>query len=141
MNRWSEILDASVAGRDDARHLEVLRLPTLEGWEPGRVWAKCRVESDLLTPVVESLFGGYIAALADHVLACAVFTVLKDDEAFATSELHVHFFRPAREGVLEIEARVVTRGRRSAYCDSTIVDDEGRLIARAGATQWIRASA
>jgi uncharacterized protein (TIGR00369 family) len=91
-----------------------------------------------LTPVVASLFGGYIAALADHLLACAVFTILADDESFATSELHVHFFRPVREGVLEIEARVVTRSKRSAYCEATTVDEVGDLIARAGATQAIR---
>lgn len=137
MGRWSGILDASLAGRDEARHLRILRLPTLDGWERGRVWTSCRVEADLLTPVAESLFGGYIAALADHILANAVFTVLEETEAFATAELHVHFLRPARRGALEVEARVVTRGRRSAYCEATIHGEGDKLIARAGATQAI----
>lgn len=136
MDTWSSILDASVAGRDDAKHLEALRLPTLDGWEPGRVWATTTIAPDLLTPVVGSLFGGHIAALADHLLANAVFTVLEDSEAFATAELQVHFFRPVRDGPLQIEARVVTRGRRSAYCEASF-HAGGRLVARAGATQSI----
>jgi uncharacterized protein (TIGR00369 family) len=139
MGIWSDILDASVAGSDDARHIAALRLPTLDGWEQGRAWATWPVEGDFLTPVVSALFGGYIASLADHLLACAVFTVLAEDESFATGELHVHFFRPVREGILRIEASVLTRGKHSAYCEAEITDASGRLVARAGATQMIRA--
>ena len=138
MGVWSDILDASVERTDDAPHLTALRLPMLDGWDRGRVWARWPVERDLLTPRGASLFGGYIAALADHLLACAVFTVLADRESPATSELHVHFLRPVREGTLEIEARVVSRGRLSAYCEATIADAAGKLEARAGATQIIR---
>src|SRR5262245_2993019 len=138
MSTWSDILDASVAGREDARHIATLRLPTLEGWERGRVWARWEVEDDFLIPLAGTLFGGYIAALADHLLACAVFTVLEENESFSTAELQTHFFRPIREGVLEIEARVVTRGTRSAYCEARLTDSGGKLVARAGATQMIR---
>ena len=139
MSTWSDMLDASVAGRDDARHVAALRLPTLEGWERGRVWARWKIEDDFVIPLAAALFGGYIAALADHLLACAVFTVLEENESFYTAELHTHFFRPVSEGVLEIEARVVTRGTRSAYCEARLTDSAGKLVARAGATQMIRA--
>lgn len=140
MGVWSERLDALVARTDDAPHLAALRLPMLDRWEQGRVWATWPVEDDFLTPQVASVFGGYIAGLADHLLACAVFTVLEEDESFATSELHVHFLRPVRDGRLAIEASVVSRGRRSAYCEVTIADAAGRLVARAGATQMIHAN-
>jgi uncharacterized protein (TIGR00369 family) len=135
---WSDLLEALVAHRDDALHLAALRLPMLDGWEDGRVWATWPVERDFLTPAVGSLFGGYVAALADHLLACAAFTVLEDDETFTTSEMHVHFLRSVRDGVLEIEATVVSRSRLSAYCEVTMVDLAGKLVARAGATQVIR---
>ncbi len=117
--------------------MAALRLPMLDGWERGRVWAKWPVEGEFLIPVVASVFGGYIAALADHLLALAAFTVLADEESFVTAELHVHFFRPVQEGILEIEARVVRRGKRSMYCEVTIGDSGGKLIARAGATQMV----
>jgi len=137
---WSAVLDASVAREDDAPHLAALRLPMLDGWERGRVWASWPVEQEFLTPVGPSLFGGYVAALADHLLACAAFTVLADHEVCATSELHVHFLRPVRGGSLDIEARVVSRSTRIAYCEATIAAETGRLMARAGATQmvWVR---
>lgn len=138
MGTWSGILEALAAHRDDAPHLAALRLPMLDGWEAGRVWTTWPVERDFLTPVVGSLFGGYLAALADHLLACAVFTVLGDDETFTTSEVHVHFLRSVRDGALKIEARVVARSRRSAYCEVAMVDLAGSLVARAGATQVIR---
>lgn len=112
-------------------------MPMLDGWEKGRVWARWPVEQEFLTPVGPSLFGGYVAALADHLLACAAFTVLSDQEACVTCELHVHFLRPVRGGSLDIEARVVSRSRQIAYCEATIADGAGRLMARAGATQMV----
>jgi acyl-coenzyme A thioesterase PaaI-like protein len=69
MKPWSRILDDSVAGCDEARHLHALRLPMLAGWAPGRVWARWPVATDLLTPIGEALFGGYVAALTDHMMA------------------------------------------------------------------------
>lgn len=138
MGTWSELLDSSVAGTDAATHLAALRLPMLDGWERGHVWATWPVEEELFTPVAASLFGGYIGCLSDHLLALAAFTVLEDDEAFATSELHVHFFRPVREGTLRVDARVISRGRRTVYCEATITSGSGALVARAGATQVIR---
>lgn len=139
MGIWYDILERSAAGSDDAPHVAALRLPTIDRWERGQVWATWPVERDFLTPAVGSLFGGYVAALADHLLALAVFTVLDDDESFSTSEIHVHFLRPVREGTLEIQARVVSRSKRSAYCEVSMLDSDGRLVARAGGTQVIRA--
>ena len=138
MGIWSEILERSVAGTDDAPHLAALRLPRIDQWERGQVWATWPVEREFLTPAVGSLFGGYVAALADHLLAFAVFTVLDDDESFATSEIHVHFLRAVREGTLELQARVVSRSKRSAYCELSIFDSDGQLVARASGTQVIR---
>ena len=138
MGTWSDILDASVAGTEDAPFVAALRLPTLDGWERGRVWTSWPVEREFLTPAVACLFGGYIAGLADHLLGLAVFTVLRDDEAFATTDLQVHFLRPVRDGVLGIVATVISRGRSSAYCEVSITDANGVLVARAAATQSIR---
>ena len=137
MGIWSDILDADVEA-DDAlpTHVEALRFPKLLGWEPGRVWTHWPVDADFLTPM-GTLFGGYLSALADHTMALAVFTVLEDNEAISTTDLHTNFLRPVREGVISIEARVVSRGRRTAYCEALFSDASGELLARAGATQMI----
>lgn len=138
MVAWRDLLEGLVAGVDDAPHLRALRLPMLDGWESGRAWTTWEVESDFLTPAAGSLFGGYIAALADQLLACATFTVLADAESFATSEVHVHFLRPVMAGTVEIEGRVVSRTRRLVYCEVTLTDSDGEILARGGATQIVR---
>jgi uncharacterized protein (TIGR00369 family) len=136
--RWSAILDAEVAaGEPPARHLEALRIPKLEGWESGRVWMTWTVDADLTTPM-GPVFGGYLAALADHVMACALFTVLEDHETFSTSDLHANFLHPVRSGCVEIEALVINRSERAAACETRFSDTSGRLLVRAVATQAIR---
>ena len=107
-------------------------------WEPGRAWARWTVERDLLTPATGVLFGGYLGALADHLLALAAMTTLADDESFATTHFGVHLLRPVVEGVLSVDARVVTRSRRVAYCEASMEDRSRTLVARAHAMQLIR---
>jgi len=135
---WSAILDAEVAaGEPPARHLAALRIPKLEGWERGRVWTTWSVDADLTTPM-GPVFGGYLAALADHVMACALFTVLEDHEIFSTSDLHATFLHPVRNGRIGIEALVINRNERTASCEARFSDASGRLLARAVATQAVR---
>jgi acyl-coenzyme A thioesterase PaaI-like protein len=43
-------------------------------------------------------------------------------------------------GELRIEARVLHRGRSSAYVEATFSDAEGEMVAKASATQTIRRS-
>lgn len=137
MSRWSEILDAAVSAEEvPPKHIATLRFPKLGGWEPGRVWSEWSVEGDFLTPM-GTLFGGYLVALADHAMASALFTMLDDSEVMSTTDLHANFLRPVREGAIRIEATVVNRGRRTAYCEALFRDSSGRLVARAGATQQI----
>ena len=141
MGRWADILDADVAAeRPPAVHIGALRFPKLNGWERGRVWADWQVETDFVTPM-GTLFGGYLAALADHLMACALFTLLDDTEGLSTIDLQTNFFRPVRDGVIRIDATVVNRGRRTAYCEAEFRDSSKALIARAGATQAISRAA
>ena len=83
------------------------------------------------------MFGGYIAALADSLLGLAILSVLEDDEAFTTSDLRISFFRPAVSGTLTIEGRVVHRGRSMAHVEVDFTRDDGKLVAKATATQVI----
>jgi len=137
MGKWTDILDAEIAaGGTLPSHIVALRFPRLDGWEPGRVWASWPVEADYLTPM-GTLFGGYLAALADHAMASALLTLLDDNEILLTTDLQTNFFRPVRDGVLALEASVVSRSRRAAYCETHFKDSSDQLVARAGATQQI----
>jgi uncharacterized protein (TIGR00369 family) len=138
MPDWEQTLDAMAAG--DAvvpSHVKVLRLPSIDGWERGRVWCTWKVDPELIQPH-GALFGGYISAVADEMLGLATGSILAGDEVFVTSESSVHYFRPVRGGELRIEGSVVHQGGSSVHAEVTFTNDRGELVAKARATQNIR---
>jgi len=133
--RWSEWLDAIVARTQDPPPVvTTLRLPGIDGWERGRVWGEWKVDPDVLN-AMGSVFGGYLAVLADSFVGLAMMSTLEDDEWFSTSDLRVAFFRPVSKGTLEIAAEVLNRGRRMAHCECVFVNDDDKVVAKATATQ------
>ncbi len=133
----SEILDAIVTGAIPAPpFVATLGLPQPERWEPGRVWSHWEVDPNVLQPQ-GTLFGGFIAALADQIAGLATLSVLNDDEAYATSDLRLSFLRAVREGKLSIEARVLHRGRTAVHVEVEFTRDDGKLAAKAAATQIV----
>ena len=137
MPDWHARLDHIVA-RTAPRppHAEILRLPGIDGWEPGRVWCAWAVDPDFIQPQ-GAIFGGYISAIADEVLGMATMTVLPDGEGFATADIRTNFFRPIREGIVDIEATVVHKGRTNIFVEATFTDAAGKLCAKATATQSV----
>ncbi|MEW5733803.1 MAG: PaaI family thioesterase [Thermodesulfobacteriota bacterium] len=136
-NRWTAYLDAAMDGASQqASYAHALGLPPLSGWEAGKVYLTYKVAPEMLNPA-GSLFGGYLAALADHAVALTIMTVLGPDEMFTTSDLRVSFFRPVLEGSLTITGRVVHRGRNMAHVEADFVRADAKPAARATATQVI----
>ena len=135
--RWTERLDEIVAGTADKPPVvDALRLPGIEGWEPGRVWGQWKVDHDLFT-LAGSLFGGYLGVIADSFVGLAMMSTLAEDEWFVTSDLRVSFFRPVLGGTLQIAAEVLNRGRRMAHCECIFVNDDDKVVAKATATQVV----
>jgi len=110
-------------------------VPGLQGSEPGRTWGRWRHNPDYANPD-GSLFGGYLAALADQVLALLMMTVLEDGSFMTTADLRLTFFRPVLTDA-DWEARVVHLGRRSAHVEVEFRDLEGQVLAKATASQVI----
>jgi len=70
--------------------VETLRLGLLDDWGEG--WVRKRWESaPELMNGDGSMFGGYLAALADQMLAFAAMTVIEDPSAFRTTDLQIRF--------------------------------------------------
>lgn len=137
MSVHTELLDHIVAQEGEAPpFVYKLDMPWLSGWEPGRAWLEWKVNPELFH-LEGALFGGYIAALADHALGFPAMSVLEDGEGMTTSDLRVSFFRPVTQGTLHIEARVVHRGRRMIHVEASFTRDDGKLAAVATATQVI----
>jgi uncharacterized protein (TIGR00369 family) len=81
-----------------------------------------------------TLHGGIIVDVADGAMGFAYFTTLEPGESFTTLELKINFLRPFWTGTLLAHGRVVHRGKTVGMTECDVVDDQGRLIARASST-------
>ncbi len=101
--------------------------------ELSRGYAKVRLEvrRDFLTwdNLVQ---GGVIASLLDQAFGCAVNTL---ENMYVAVQLNINFLASAPVGeTIHAEARVVHAGRTLAISEMTVVNSEGKTIARATGT-------
>jgi uncharacterized protein (TIGR00369 family) len=80
--------------------------------------------------------GGFVTAFADTAMASATITNLQGRKAYtANTELKISFLRGAPIGEpLTCTARVIGGGQRVTFVEADIVDEQGRLVARASST-------
>jgi len=81
-----------------------------------------------------TLHGGMIATLADTSTGLALRSTLEPGQTFTTTQLAVTFLAPGREGRIVARGRVLRSGKRFGYAEADVVDEVGRLLARATAT-------
>ncbi len=98
--------------------------------EPGSAVVDFQVDERLHNPMGR-VHGGVLTALADAAMGIAFGRTLEDDQDFATLDLHIHFMRPIRNGMLQAEAKVVQRGLRIGFVECSILDHRQRLLAKA----------
>ncbi|QYE33663.1 PaaI family thioesterase [Polymorphobacter sp. PAMC 29334] len=129
-------LDAIKAGVSVPPVVATLQLGGLDEW--GAKWVrKTWIPKPDLLNSDGSLFGGYVAALADQMLAFAAMTVVPGDSLFRTINLSVNFVRIGRAAPLMIEARVVAVTKRLITVRVEFRRDDGDLIAEATAQQIV----
>lgn len=103
--------------------------------DPGRtVWTM--VADERFSNPTGILQGGFLAAFADSAMGASSVTFARDRKVFsANAEMKISFFKAARIGsTLTCTAVVVSGGERAAFVEAEIVDDAGRLVARASST-------
>jgi uncharacterized protein (TIGR00369 family) len=81
-----------------------------------------------------TIHGGILCDLADAAMGMAYFSQLEQGESFTTLELKINYLRPFWTGKLVAHGRVVHRGKTVGMTECDVVDDQGRLIARATST-------
>lgn len=81
--------------------------------------------------------GGAVASLIDTAAAFAVVTELEAGERVTTTDLTVHYLRPASSGRLSATARIVRGGRRLFVLSVEVTNDQQALLATA-VTSYIR---
>jgi uncharacterized protein (TIGR00369 family) len=79
------------------------------------------------------IHGGAIATLADEALASVAFTAAEEGETTVTADLKIDFLRPALPGRLVARATVRHRTRRLAFCEATVEQYGGKIVAEARA--------
>ncbi len=111
-----------------------LRMGTLEDWGPGWVRKTWQPSPEVLNGD-GSLFGGYLAALADQILAFAAMTVVPDENYYRTINLQIQFVKVGAARPLTIEGRVTAITRQLITVEADFRREDGELIARASAQQ------
>ena len=79
-----------------------------------------------------------ISTLLDTAMGHACLARLAPGETFLTADLHVDFYRAATPGSLRAEAEVRHQSRRAMFCEASLYDAEGLLLAAGRCTQIVR---
>jgi len=132
-------LNALKAGRATPPPIvQTLKLGLIDDWGEGWVRKSWSPSPELAT-ADGSLFGGYLAALADQVLAFAAMTVVPGDRLFRTVNLQMNFLRVGRSRPLTIEAHIVAQTRQLITARAEFRREDGVMIADATAQQILMA--
>jgi acyl-CoA thioesterase len=81
--------------------------------------------------------GGVFFSMLDSAMGRAVLSTLPDERGCATVECRVNYFRPVQRGRVIATATVVNTTRNTAYAEGSIVDADGKLVARASGTFFL----
>jgi uncharacterized protein (TIGR00369 family) len=129
--------------RNERRAAELLATPPA-GWmktlgarisesEPGRVVLELEAgpEHRHGEGVVQ---GGVITQIADAAMGITLATLQEDGLWNTTIELKINFIRPVISGRLRAIGRVIEMKQTLMFSEADVLDDQGRLVARASST-------
>ena len=78
--------------------------------------------------------GGVITQIADAAMGMSLATLQEDGVWNTTIELKINFLRPVRDGRLRAVGRVVEIKQSLLFSEADVLDERGRLVARASST-------
>ena len=78
--------------------------------------------------------GGVITQIADAAMGITLATLQEDGMWNTTIELKINFLRPVIEGRLRAIGRVVEMKQTLLFSEADVIDEKGRLVARASST-------
>ena len=78
--------------------------------------------------------GGVITQIADAAMGMSLATLQEDGMWNTTIELKINFIRPVVSGRIQAVGRVVEMRQTLLFSEADVVDDKGRLVARASST-------
>ena len=83
-----------------------------------------------------TVHGGYAATMLDTACGIAVHSQMTATQGYTTLELKVAYHRAMtdKSGRVRAEGRVMSMGRRAAFAEGKLFDEQGRLCASATST-------
>lgn len=78
--------------------------------------------------------GGFVTGWIDVAMAHAAIAMGGADVVPMSLELKVSFFAPARPGTVIAEAWVERRGKRTCFFEGRLLDEAGKVLAKASST-------
>ena len=78
--------------------------------------------------------GGVITQIADAAMGMSLATLQADGMWNTTIELKINFIRPVVSGRIRAVGRVVEMKQTLLFSEADVVDEQGRLVARASST-------
>jgi uncharacterized protein (TIGR00369 family) len=130
MNALMERVEAWVRGEADLAPVTRLLGIRAVRWQEGTACVEMTADATHHN-AMGKVHGGIFCDLADVAIGVAMASALEDGETFTSLELHVAYLRPAVAGVLSARALLVRRGRTTAYLECELLDDSGKLLAKA----------
>ncbi|MFZ3323517.1 MAG: PaaI family thioesterase [Usitatibacter sp.] len=81
--------------------------------------------------LLDSIHGGWTAAVLDTAMALSNLTLLDADQSFTTLDIRINYIRPITVETGEVIAigNVLNSGRRVAYTEAKLSDASGKLLA------------
>jgi uncharacterized protein (TIGR00369 family) len=127
-----EYLDAMLQGRIPGPPIAQLMGFTLTAAAVGEAVFECAPDESVYNPI-GTVHGGLVCTLLDSACGCAVQSTLDRGYGYTSIDLTVSYLRPvyADSGRLRCVGRVVKPGRRVAFAEAEVVDEAGRVVARA----------
>jgi 1,4-dihydroxy-2-naphthoyl-CoA hydrolase len=111
----------------------------LDEASPDRVVARLAWAPQLCT-ADGTLHGGVLMALADSAGALVTFLGLRPGATTATITSTSHMFRPVSAGMVQAVAVPVHRGRATVTAQTTLYDDQQRLVAQTTQVQAVKSA-
>ena len=104
-------------------------------WEVGRMVFQGTPHMRHYNPI-GSVHGGWIAAILDSAVGCAVHSTLPKGTGYTTVELKLNYVSAvtAETGPLRAEGKVIHVGKQLATAEGRLHDARGRLYAHASTT-------
>lgn len=83
--------------------------------------------------------GGMLFTMLDATLGRTVISQIPEGYTSPTVEMKINYFRPASSGKLICTGRIVNKSKQLCYAEGEIHNGQGKLIARATGTFFIKA--